>query len=995
MLLVNCYAFAQNKITVSGKVTESATGQPVIGASVVVKGSTTGTVTSIDGDFNLSIIPDNAVLTVSFLGMKTVEIPVNGKTNIEIVMDEDSQRLDEVVVVGYGTAKAKDLTSPIATVKGEEVSKHLTASPMQGLQGKIPGLQVVNKGQPGESPKVRIRGVGNYDKDKQGPLFVVDGMFFDNIDFLNNNDIENISVLKDASASAIYGVRAANGVVLVTTKKGLTNTKPQITYDGYVGFQKAANVIKMADSNQYTAMMTEIGNTNEINQSISKYGGNNGIPSVNTDWYDEILRVAPMQSHSLGITGGGEKTSYSIGVSYLDQEGILDTDNGFNRVNVRSRIDAGITNWLKVGANVVLISSTQDLGNMSAFGNAFTSPSIYPVYDENNTDATPTKYGSAQGIGLSNYFWNPVALSDYYNETLRTAQILPSYYIELSFLQNKLTFKSSFNQDLSFKRKQKFNPTYVVSSTQQNTKSLLEKTQTYTNNWLVDNVLTYRDILAEKHGFTLMAGNSVRKDRWERTFLAAEDVPEGREEYWYIYQGILKNPDKTDKEKYIDNAEEYRGLSYFGRLMYDYSGKYLLSATFRADGSSKYQEKWGYFPSVGLGWVVTEEDFMKNQSVLNFLKIRGSWGILGNDKIPANDGFGSITLQDAIFNNMVVPGYTSVSFYTDLKWEKVEELDFGLDFATLNNRLSGEIDVYQRTTKNAVFLKTLSYGAGSLLMNNGEIKNKGIELTLNWNDRINKDFSYNVGFNLTSLKNEVSYLDGLDRIITPGDFSRIRQIGEPMDAYFGYVMDGIYQSQEEINADKTLEGLTSKPSPGDIRYKDLDGDGKLTDQDRTVLGSHLPDLFIGGNIGFNYKNLDFSMAFTGQFGYEIINAKRLNRQKQTNINFDKNLVENRWTGKGSTNESPSAKGLASTWNYSKFNSFFVESGNTFSIQNIQLGYTFKELFKSKSKLRLSITAERPFTYFTYNGFTTDIEDGIDSQLYPFASTYSLGVRFDF
>lgn len=989
--------YAQTK-TVSGKVTDTM-NEALIGVTVKVQGTTTGTVTDIDGAYSLSA-QSSDVLEFSYIGMKPKLVTVGSQSTINVVLEDDSKLLGETVIIGYGSAKAKDLTSPIATIKGDEVSKHLTASPMQALQGKIPGLQVINTGQPGSSPKVRIRGVGNYDNDKQGPLYVVDGMFFDNIDFLNNSDIENISILKDASAAAIYGVRAANGVILVTTKRGVTNSRPQITYDGYFAIQKASNLVKMANSQQYATVMKEIGTTAPINQSIEKFGGSNGIPAINTNWYDEILKTAPMHSHSISINGGGEKTSYSVGISYFNQEGILNTDNAYERLNLRSKVDIGVTDWLKVGSSFIVMNSDQELANRSAFGNAYTSPSIYPVYNKDGKGGSlnPKNYVSPEEVGLGQYFWNPVALADYWNDKVGMTQVLPALYMELSFLESKLTFRTSFNQNLTFQRNKQFLPRYEISSNQQRKLSELTKATKYTNNWLIDNVLTYRDTFNDSHNLTLMGGTSIRKDRWERMRLKGNGVLGDRDEYWYLHSADGIDVEQKEEDHWFDNGEEHRGASFFGRAMYDYKGRYLLSATFRADGTTKYQEQWGYFPSLGLGWVLTEESFMKNQNFLNFLKLRGSWGLLGNDKVQPNDGFASITQETGYFNGQLYPGISSVSFYSSLKWEKVEELDFGLDFSILNNRLTGELDYYKRTTKNAVFKKQLQLGAGELLMNKGEIQNSGIELTLNWEDRIGKDFSYNIGVNMSTLKNKVTKLDDLDRIITQGDYGRIRQVGVPVDAYFGYVMEGIYQNQAEIDNDPTLADIVSKPVPGDIKFKDIDGDGKLTDQDRKPLGSPLPKFFLGGNIGFTYKAFDFGAVFQGQFGHKIINQKRFMRQKQSDINLDENIVKSRWTGEGSTNKYMSGAALGNMWNYTKFNTFFVESADTFTIQNIQVGYTFQNIFpksSNKSNMRLSFTAERPFNFFSYNGFTTDIVDGIDNDIYPMTSTYSIGVKITY
>lgn len=981
---------AQNK-TFSGKVIDEP-GEPLIGVSVKNQNSGVIVITDFGGMYKIQA-KSGDVLLFSYIGMLTQSITVKEQAILNVRMKEDVQTLTETVVIGYGTAKAKDLTSSITTIKGDEINQHLTASPMQAMQGKVPGLQIINTGQPGSSPKVRIRGIGNYDKDKTGPLYVIDGMFFENADFLNNSDIESMNIFKDASAAAIYGIRAANGVVIITTKKGATNRKPEIVYDGYFGLQKASKLVKMANSEQYATVMKEIGNTKTVDQSIARYGGSNGIPAVNTDWYDELLRTAAMQNHSLSINGGGDKISYAIGVSYLNQKGVLDSDNGYDRINIRSKVDAEVTNWLKIGANMIVVNSDQKLANMSAFGNAYTSPSLYPVYDPDNTAAKPRKYASAQDVGLAKYFWNPIALADYHHEKVNISQVLPSLFAQFSFLNDRLTFKTSCSQDLSFQTDWLFLPSYFVSTSQQNKKSVLTKSQKKTNNWLVDNILTFKDTFDERHNVTLMVGNSVRKEHWERMRLKADGIPEGRDEYWYLHYGSIIEQEK-DVDTWYDNAEEIRGASFFGRVMYDYKGRYLLSATFRADGSSKYQEKWGYFPSFGLGWVLTKEKFMERQKVFDFLKLRGSWGLLGNDKIPRNDAITALTQENGYFNGKFMPATSSLSFYSNLKWEKVEEWDVGLDFAVLGNRLTGELDYYKRTTKNAVFKKTLQMGAGSLLMNNGEIENSGFEMSLNWEDKIGKAFTYNAGINLSTLKNKVTHLDGLNRIITFGDYGRIRQVGKTVDSYYGYVMEGIYQNQAEIDNDPTLKDIANKPVPGDIRFKDVDGDGKLTDKDRTLLGSPLPKFFLGGSVGFSYKNIDFSTAFQGQFGHKLLNMKRFMRQKQSDINFDKDLIKHRWTGEGSTNKYVSGAALGHTWTYSRFNSFFVEKANTFTIQNIQLGYTFRNILpgSSKSNLRISLTAERPFRFFSYNGFTTEIEDGIDLDLYPLTSTYSIGVK---
>lgn len=997
-ILLICLSFiafvnvwAQNQ-SVSGVIKDSQ-NEALIGVIIKVVGTNNGTATDIDGHYSIEAkIGD--ILEITCIGMKSQNVTITSSKH-DIVMQEDNKLLDEVVVIGYGSAKAKDLTSNITVIKGDEMAKHLTSSPMQAMQGKVAGVQIVGSGQPGSSPTVRIRGAGNMDKDKQGPLYVVDGMFFDNIDFLSNNDIESMNVLKDASSSAIYGVRAANGVVLITTKKGLPNQKPRITYDGYVGFQKATNVMKMANSTQYAEIFKEADAkvSAMVDESIAKWGGVNGIPSINTDWYKELLTTAPMHSHSVDVVGGSKDISYAVGVNYLNQKGIMDVENGYERVNTRARIDFNVTNWLKGGVNFVLSNDEKQENGGGAWTHAYYSPSIYPVYDAAQiTDRNPLGFASGRQIGLDQLFANPVAIAHYEKEkSEKRMRILPSYYLQANLLGDKLSLKTALSQDIEMERRRDVIPEFWIADNQKREDSYLFKRNKFTNNWILDNTITFRDA-KNKHNYSAMLGHSIRQEHNELLRVEAKGVPTDSEEYWYIHNGEQILQDLKDKDKWADNGETWRGVSYFGRLTYDYDGKYLLSATFRADGSSKYQEKWGYFPSVGLGWIASEETAIKNLEIFDFLKLRANWGRLGNDKIPGSTGFASLDKNQAIWNDNIEPGVTQTSIFSFLKWEIVEEYNLGIDLILLNNRLGFNLDYFDRTTKNAVFNKKVSLLPQSVLTNGGEINNKGVEVSLDWNDKIGKDFSYNIGLNATYLKNKVTKLDGRNQEVLDNSV-QIHKLGYAISSFYGYKVEGVYQNWDEIKADPIA--LANGLELGDFKYKDVDGDNKLTAKDRTILGSHIPKFRLGGNLGFIYKNIDFNMAFNGVFNYQLFNRKRYLRSYQSAINFDADWAENRWTGEGSTNSYPSAKGSVKTWNQNA-NSFFVEDANTFNIQNITLGYTFNNILPksdSRSSLRVSLTAERPFSTFSYNGFSTDVHDGIDADVYPMASTYSIGFKF--
>jgi len=988
-------SFAQGTKTVKGTVV-GEDNLPVIGAIVKVNGSTNTAVTDMDGRYVLNSVPDNAVITYSFMGMRSQEIKVNGKSNINVTMAEDLQNLEETVVIGYGSTKAKDLTAPIEVVKGEEILTTPTSSPMAALQGKVPGVNIVNSGTPGAGPKVTIRGLGSFSDTT--PLYVVDGMFYDNIDFLNNADIQDLSILKDASASAIYGVRAANGVVIITTKKGSRNQKAQITYNGYAGIQKATNVLEMCNSHEYATMLMEADSeayADRFQQSIANWGGDMSTLSFNadTDWYDELLRTAFMTNHSLNITGGSDKAVYSLGASYLAQDGIMDVENYYRRLNFRASVDYDVTSWLKVGFNGVFSNSQQQQPNNAAWQKAFNTPSIIPVYD-NSRDATvtPVKYASMEQVGISNNFYNPVATANYYDSHNSNYQVLSNVYAQLSILPDRLSFRTSYSYDYSAIHGTVFTPSYYVGVNQQQTDTQLTKSETSYNKYVWDNTATYTDRWG-KHSFTGMVGMSMRQEQYRYLSGTATGVPEGSDVYKYLALGNKEGATVTD------DGTRYRALSYFTRLNWSYADRYMLMFTFRADGSSKYNDKWGYFPSVGAAWVISDEPFMKNQKVFDYLKLRASWGKLGNDKVAASAGFANVNVVQAVFGtNTVLDGYQNTSNFSWLGWEVVKETNIGLEFTTLNNRLRGDIDWYYRLTDNAVVSPAIPMTTTTIAGNYGEILNSGVDLSLNWTGKIGKDFTYNIGFNLGYLHNEVKSLkDGLS-IIKGG--KTVQMVGEKMNSYYGYKVIGIYQTEEECASDPIA--VANNLEPGDFKYQDVNNDNVIDGSDKQVLGSYVPDITYGFNLGFTYKSFDFQLSTYGQAGGELWNRKRALRYASSDYNFDKAQYDNRWTGAGSTNEHPSAKALLKPWNNSDSNnaSYFVESSDYFRIQNVTLGYSFKNIkigSYTMPGLRVTLTADRPFTTFKANSFTPELSDaeGWDTEVYPLTATYTLGLQINF
>ena len=1005
VFLLPAIAFAQATKTVKGTVVDKD-NLPVIGATVRVVGTNIVTATDFDGNYVLSNVPDDATISITYIGMKTQEVKAAGQSQINVTMVEDAQNLEEVVVIGYGTSKSKDLTAPIEVVKGQELITTPTSSPMSALQGKVAGVNVVNSGTPGAGPTVKIRGIGSFSDST--PLYVVDGMFYDNIDFLNNADIQEMSILKDASAAAIYGVRAANGVVIITTKKGSRRQDAKITYNGYVGVQVATNVLDMTNSSQYATMLREAGEATfgpYLQSSIARWGGDydKNIYGADTDWYDELLRPAVITNHSLSITGGGEKASYSVGMSYLSQDGIMDTENYYRRLNFRAALDYDATNWLKVGFNGVFSSSQQQLPNNAAWQQAFNMAPIMPVHDTAVGAVGKDGWASPQNLsGISANLNNPVATANYYDSRNENYQVLSNFYAQLNFIPDKLNFRTSYSYDFSLVRGRVFSPTYYVSSWQHLDTNTLQKKNTNYYKSIWNNVLTYTDKWND-HALTVMLGHEARWENLRYMSGTVSNVPEGADEYMYWDLGNTEGRILNDTETM---PYTYHGLSVFGRINYNYADKYLLMFTMRADGSSKYQEHWGYFPSVGAAWTISNEEFMKDQHVFDYLKLRASWGMLGNDKVAASDGFAALTTgNDAsgVFGNYYgaagapVNGWQNIGFFSYLDWETVNETNVGVEFATLDNRFNVGADWYYRLTDKAVIKPQMPMTNDYLAMNTGEILNMGVDLNLNWADKVG-DFSYNVGATLSYLHNEVKSISNFVDIVRGG--KTVQMVGEKMNSFYGYEVEGVYQNAAEIAADPIA--VANGLEPGDLKYKDQNGDGTLDNSDKRALGSYIPDFTYGINIGFAYKNFDFQLSTYGQVGGEMWNRKRALRYASSYYNFDLDSYENRWHGEGTSNTHPSAKGLTKGWNVGDQypSTYYIEKSDFFRIQNITLGYTFKNVkFGSYTMpgIRLSLTADRPFTTFKSNGFTPELSDaeGWDTEVYPLTATYTFGVQLDF
>lgn len=993
--------YAQDRISISGSVVD-ASGITLPGVSVMEKGTTNGVVTDIDGNYTLSV-NQGADVIFSYIGFLSQEINPQQSGTINIQLQEDVVGLEEVVVVGYGSMKKADLTSSISTMKADELVKTPAGQAMESLQGKVAGVQIVNSGSPGSSPTVRIRGVGSFPgSSNSAPLYVVDGMYFDNIDFLNPSDIETLSVLKDASASAIYGVRAANGVVLITTKKGSLNTKTSITYDGYYGIQVPQNVMEMANAEQFVDYIYQTGSEADISfieNAISRYGSNSAnpnVPNVNTDWYGEIMKShARQQNHSLSILGGNDKTSYSMGVNYYDQEGLLEAKDSYKRMNIRASIDHQANNWLKTGVNFNISNGTRYIAEEAAWFEAYHAVPTLPVYDQQNYDELvaqgidfPSNYSSAQLLEYRSS-QNPFLELAFNENRQDIRKLLAGIYAEIELIPNMLTFKSTYNSSMMFLKARNVGMPYYITNSTRRPLSTIESSRTTDVNHFIDNTISYVNSFGD-HNVSAMAGMSYR-DEWH-DFLRgdAEDIPLN-ENAWYI------NQSQSETSKQVsDDGERLYGISYFGRLSYNYNNKYIAYFTIRQEGTQKYQEKWGTFPAFGLGWVVTEESFMENVDFLNYLKIRGGWGKLGNDKIDRQDGANTTNPIYLAIDDTQVDGTTTTSTFGYLGWEIVTGTNIGLNAELFDNRLSIDADYFIRDTEDAAIPVSLKLQSGSVLRNVGTIRNSGLELAASWRGEINRDFSYTIGGNISKLKNEVRDLYG-QQYINDGqaEFRQRSQVGEPLLSFYGYEVAGVYQNQSEIDADPIA--VDNSLVPGDFKYVDQNNDYAIDDNDKVFLGSFIPTFTYGGFVGLNYKDFEFSMNFMGQTGNKILNRKRGEIIWTNDANIDADLANGLWNGEGTSNKYPSASGLRRGWNQN-FSDYLVEDGNFFRIQNIQIAYNIdgkKLIGEGMPDARIFITAEKPLTVFKYNGFNPEVEDGIDRQFYPVPAVYTIGVNLKF
>ncbi|RVT98332.1 TonB-dependent receptor [Mucilaginibacter limnophilus] len=1007
LFLVN-RAMAQN-VTVKGTVTDATTGETLIGVSIAVPSTQTGAQTGPDGSYTISA-PSNGQLQVSYIGYATQTIAINGRTTIDIKLASQATELQQVVVVGYGTQRKLDVTGSVNQVKGEDISKQPSVNPISALQGRVPGVQITNSGAPGASPQIRIRGTGTV-YGSVNPLYVVDGVWYDDISFLNPNDIENLSVLKDASSQAIYGIRAANGVVLITTKKGSKNAKTSVTYDGIVGNQVITNEVKLANGPQYATLVNELDIQGGAAQG--RYADPNSFGS--TDWNRQIFRNALITNHNLSVNGGGEKYTYNVSFGYLKQNGTVE-GNSFDRYTLRVKNDFDLTNFLKVGYTLTgSMNNSNDLPG-EIFHQVYSAVPIAPVYYSDGTYGDPNDFNVT-----SSALFNPQVTLDFFNQKSRNYRGTGNVYADLKFAKH-FTFHTSIGGDYGDNHVTNYAPVYAATFSQRNSISRLTLTDGRTRNWIWENTLTYQNTFDNDHSLTILVGQGAQSYRFNQTITSAENVPDNGNGY-YITRGT--NIKVQDIDPGFPSAYPLYNTvsSYFGRINYSFKGKYLLNATLRADGSSKYSgdDRWGYFPSIGAGWVISEEGFMKDQSLFNTLKLRGSWGKIGNMSVPANIATRIVTQNDGSMyvgpGGFTSPGASITTIVPPVvAWEKSAGTDIGLEMSLLNNRLYAEVDYYDRRTERAIFdapirgdfgLQSGTSGGTSITSNQATIQNKGFEFLVNWKDKVGEDFSYSLSANLGINDNKVLTVESgataIDKAVgTVGSANNNTRtvLGAPIGQFYGLKVVGIFQTPEEVTGyAKNNTPIMPSARPGDFKYEDVNNDGKIDDKDRVVLGNPNPKFVYGFNTNFTYKQFDLTIDLQGVAGVDLYNAN-IGARFGTE-NFTQDFFENRWHGPGTSNTYPSTY-IAGGQN-NRSNSFYVEDGSYVRIRNLQLGYTLPSSLIGKwklSRVRVFANAQNAFNFFSYRGFSPEVGGeptvaGVDNNVYPLFATYNFGVNVGF
>ena len=992
---------AQN-IDVTGTVIGESDQEPIIGAYVKVKGSTAGAVTDLNGTYMLKGVSGKATLVISCVGYATQEIPVKDRHTLNITLKDEASDLNEVVVIGYGAVKKGDLTSSISAIKGDKLEHMSTGNVMNALQGQVNGVQISNAGGPGASPRVIIRGISTI--NGSDPLYVVDGMpVGTNINFLNQNDIESMQVLKDASASAIYGTRGSNGVILITTKKGAAG-KTKFNASATWGFQTLSKP-DIAGADEYRQVFNTR-YTNDGHTSIFNETSDDGRSSLgNTDWWDETMRdVALQQNYNFGFSGGNDKYIYSASIGYYRQDSQYKTGN-WQKLSARFSMEYNFNKMVKAGIDFTPRYENWD-DTPSLLGAIMAMDPTTPVM--NDEDKWVSNPYSNYARSHNNQEWNPVASMNRLDSGADEYALLATPFVQISPIKG-LTFRTQFGVNARFRMTNSFVPEFFIDNLEQQNPSTVSSSHENWIDWNWTNTLSYMKTFNKKHNLNVMAGYTVERFQDYQLYGSRDDVPSSIEEMRYINAGT------TNQQ--VSGVASYNSLvSYLGRLMYNYDERYYLTASVRVDGSSKFPSgsKYATFPSVSGAWRISGENFMKNQIVFDDLKLRLGWGKVGNQNISNDAYISSVGTTRYVFGTDATTTVgTAVNRIgnTQVRWETVEDFNIGVDMAFLKNRLKVTADWYTKKSHDMLMQKEnllvlgLPAWNGRMWENIGSMKATGWELGFNWQDQI-KDFTYGASLNLSSVRNKAVNLNG-NYIYTGshnGDYIIRNEEGLPISQFYGYVVDGLFQNQTEVTSYTNEYGEAMQPNaqPGDFRYKDINLDGKIDENDKTYIGNPFPDLMVGFNLNAAYKGFDFQAQFYGTFGNDIYN---LNKERYFGVNGSNVLagtLNAAWHGEGTSYDIPRLSVDDPNGNYTKPSSYFVESGSYFRCKLLQIGYTLPKSVMGNVQLRVSLSAQNLFTITGYSGMDPETasmgsatEAGIDWTGYPNPRTILLGLNLNF
>lgn len=1042
LFLLGGVAFAQNKV--SGVVTDNI--GPAIGVSVLEQGTSNGTVTDVNGEYTLTVKP-GATLSFSSVGYKTVTVAVGNRSRIDVVLEEDNEFLEEVVVVGYGVQKKKLVTGSTVQVKGDELTKLNTTSALGAMQSQTPGMQIMSaSGQPGEGYKVTIRGIGTTGSFE--PLYVIDGVPGGNINNLNPSDIESIDVLKDAASAAIYGARAANGVVLVTTKQGKEG-KISVSYDGYYGVQNVQKMIEPLNARQYMDIMDQV-NFNMGKEKIDWAGTlnpelYNSIMSGSfngTNWLEEIRNEnAPTTNHALNMVGGGERSKFSLGVSYTKQDGIFGKPVASNYSRATVRLNSEHILWKKDGRDIITFGENMTYAMTSKSGvgigdhywndvySAIAADPLVRCYDE-NTESGYAEYDWLRNSGIwsvDSYASNPVA-NMYYssrgNNDSRGYGLNLSANLKISPIKN-LVVKSQFNYKMSASTYRDYSKIFKLTTRDFSDNDIVSQSASAGWDWSWENTINYKFDIAQDHHFDALIGNTLEKNGFGESVNARNKNGKWPNDWEHAYVSNMSGDPGTGDVGGMTWGD-YGLASFFGRINYDYKEKYLLSVVVRRDGSVNFMRghRWGTFPSVSAGWVLTNEPWMQGVRGLDFFKIRGSWGQNGNCDIAnfqylstvmvgaADGGYSFYTGPTA--TNSGTGAYADKLANPDITWETSQQIDVGFDARFANNRLNVVFDWYQKDTKDWLVNAPIMghFGANAPYINGGDVRNTGVELALNWSDAKSADFSYNIGINgaynqnkVTRIANEEGIIHGNANIVQGIAEIYRAQVGFPIGYFWTYKTEGVFQNQAEIDAWKAAgKGtIVENPVPGDLKFVDLNNDGYLNDADKTMTGDPNPDFTAGFNFSMYLYGFDLGISGYGMFGMQAFRAYR--RYGDSQYNNYTTEVYDYWHGEGTSNKYPRLV-AGTNYNFMNNSDLFIENNDFFRIQSITLGYDFKRIWKNApfQQCRLYVSGQNLFCFTKYKGLDPELgtssgysawAKGLDLGNYPQAKTVLVGLNLNF